>query len=54
MEGKTTFVVAHRLSTVRMADRIYVMDGGRIREDGAHEDLMKTSGIYSQLFQITH
>ncbi len=54
MEGKTTFVVAHRLSTVRMADRIYVMDGGHIREDGAHEDLMKTSGIYSQLFHVTH
>lgn len=54
MEGKTTFVVAHRLSTVRMADRIYVMDGGHIREDGAHEDLLKNSGIYSQLFHTTH
>lgn len=52
MEGKTTFVVAHRLSTVRMADRIYVMDGGRVRESGAHEDLLRTQGIYTQLFQV--
>lgn len=54
MEGKTTFIVAHRLSTVRMADRIYVMEGGHIRENGDHHALLQSNGIYSQLFDITH
>jgi len=50
MEGKTTFLVAHRLSTVRMADRIFVLEGGHIREDGAHETLLQSKGIYASLF----
>lgn len=46
----TTFVVAHRLSTIRMADRIYVMDNGVIVESGSHDELMKIRGRYFELF----
>lgn len=47
--GRTTLVIAHRLSTVRDADMIYVMDQGRIVERGNHEDLMKRGGLYRAL-----
>jgi ATP-binding cassette subfamily B protein len=49
LRGRTTFVVAHRLSTVRGADRIVVMDDGRIREIGTHEDLLRRGGAYAAL-----
>ncbi|MFF4705488.1 ABC transporter ATP-binding protein [Streptomyces sp. NPDC001288] len=49
LHGRTTFVVAHRLSTVRGADRIVVMDDGRIREIGTHEELLHRGGAYSAL-----
>ena len=49
MEGRTVFVIAHRLSTVRNADVIMVLDHGRIVERGSHEDLMKKRGEYYQL-----
>jgi ATP-binding cassette, subfamily B, bacterial len=51
MEGRTTFMIAHRLSTVRRADLIVVIDGGRIVESGSHEDLLRNHGLYSQLHE---
>jgi len=49
MAGRTTLLIAHRLSTVRGADRIYVVDRGRIAETGDHETLMKRRGLYARL-----
>ena len=48
---RTTIIVAHRLSTVRDADRIVVIDGARIVEQGGHDDLMERRGIYRRLVE---
>ncbi|MBR2805915.1 MAG: ABC transporter ATP-binding protein [Oscillospiraceae bacterium] len=50
--GRTTLVVAHRLSTIRNADEIAVVVGGRITERGTHEELMKSGGIYHELYAL--
>ena len=50
MEGRTVFVIAHRLSTVRNSDAIMVMDHGRIIERGSHDDLIAQKGVYYQLY----
>ena len=52
MEGRTTFVIAHRLSTVRRADMILVMDGGRIVERGTHEELLVRGGLYKEIHDL--
>lgn len=52
IEGKTTIIIAHRLSTVMKADIIVVMDKGKISEMGTHKDLVAQKGIYSRLFEI--
>ena len=50
MRGRTTFIVAHRLSTIRSADKILVMRDGRIIEQGKHEELLAKDGFYSKLY----
>ncbi|HET9533285.1 MAG TPA: ABC transporter transmembrane domain-containing protein [Blastocatellia bacterium] len=50
MQGRTTFVIAHRLSTVRRADRIIVLDAGSIVEEGDHEELLAGGGLYKRLY----
>jgi len=50
MKGRTTVVIAHRLSTVRRADRLVVLAGGRIIEEGTHDELIEQGGLYSKLY----
>ncbi|RLP25964.1 ABC transporter transmembrane domain-containing protein [Mesorhizobium sp. YM1C-6-2] len=52
MQGRTTIVIAHRLATVLRADRILVMDGGRIVEEGTHQSLVAKGGIYARLAKL--
>ncbi|WP_309603331.1 ABC transporter transmembrane domain-containing protein [Sphingomonas sp.] len=52
MEGRTTIVIAHRLATVRAADRIIVMDGGKIVEEGKHSELASAGGLYARLAKL--
>ncbi len=52
LRGKTAVIIAHRLSTVRHADRILVVVGGRIVEEGKHEELLQKGGVYSHLYRI--
>jgi ABC-type multidrug transport system fused ATPase/permease subunit len=49
---RTTIVIAHRLATIRKADQIIVMDGGRVVDAGTHDQLIERGGLYAQLCQI--
>ena len=52
MAGRTTIVIAHRLSTVRRADRILVLEAGRLAEMGTHQELLDRGGIYRRLYEL--
>jgi ATP-binding cassette, subfamily B, bacterial len=51
-EGRTAVVIAHRLSTVRHADRIWVLEGGRVAEAGTHDELVGAGGLYAALWRV--
>ena len=50
LEGRTTIIIAHRLSAVKQADRVYVFDAGQIIEEGVHEELVESGGLYARLY----
>ena len=52
-KGRTTLVIAHRLSTVKHADEIVVLDEHGVRERGTHEELLQLNGLYAQLYQVS-
>ncbi len=54
MVGRTSIIIAHRLSTIKNADRILVLDKGKLAEDGTHEELMAENGLYAHLYQIQY
>ena len=54
LKGRTSIVIAHRLSTIRNADKIVVLDHGRVMEIGNHEELLARNGVYAKLYAINY
>ena len=54
MKGRTTFIIAHRLSTVRQADLVVVLENGHIIEQGSHDELMRRDSVYAGMYQSQH
>ena len=52
MDGRTTIMVAHRLSTIQHADKIIVMHHGEIKESGTHQELLAKDGLYKKLYEL--
>ena len=52
MNNRTTLIIAHRLSTIKNADKILVMQDGRVVEQGAHQELLDLNGQYAQLYRV--
>jgi ABC-type multidrug transport system fused ATPase/permease subunit len=52
MAGRTTIVIAHRLSSLQRAERIVVLEDGRITEEGSHQDLLARRGLYRRLYDL--
>ncbi len=52
LAGRSVLLISHRFSTVRSADRIYVLSGGRVAESGSHEELIAAGGLYAELFSL--
>ena len=50
--NRTVFVIAHRLSTIRRADRILVLENGRITQQGTHQELIRSGGLYAELLEL--
>jgi ATP-binding cassette subfamily B protein len=51
-KGRTSILISHRFPTVRMADHIVVIEGGRIQEEGSHDELLRRGGRYAELFRL--
>lgn len=52
MQNRTSIVIAHRLSTIRKADKIVVMERGRIVQAGTHDELIESGGVYKRLYEL--
>jgi len=52
MAGRTTFIIAHRIQTVMQADKILILDKGRVVQQGTHRELIKQDGLYREIYNI--